>query len=80
MQYCRSCLYPETKPDLFIDDDGVCSACRNYQVRENIDWNGRLNQFRVITDRYKFKDGGNYDCLIPVSGGKDSTYQVIRVL
>lgn len=71
---------PETKPDLYIDEKGVCSACRYYQRRREIDWDGRQRELMRILDRYRSKDGSNYDCIIPVSGGKDSTYQTIRVL
>jgi N-acetyl sugar amidotransferase len=71
---------PATKPDLFIDDEGVCSACRNFQTREAVDWTTRASQLAEILDRYRSANGSNYDCLIPVSGGKDSTYQAIRML
>lgn len=78
--YCTRCLYPDTKPDLQFDDEGVCSACRAYQNRAEVDWDKRRREFLEIVDGYRSKDGSNYDCLVPVSGGKDSTYQVIRVL
>lgn len=71
---------PETKPDLVIDDSGVCSACRSFAARGEIDWRDREGQLRSILERYRSNDGSNYDCLVPVSGGKDSTYQVIRML
>lgn len=80
IRYCRNCIMPETKPDLYIDEKGVCSACRYYQRRREIDWDGRQRELMRILDRYRSKDGSNYDCIIPVSGGKDSTYQTIRVL
>ncbi|MEZ9418229.1 N-acetyl sugar amidotransferase, partial [Vibrio sp. 10N.286.49.E1] len=48
--------------------------------RTEIDWEERKSEFEAITNKYKSIDGSNYDCIIPVSGGKDSTYQVIRVL
>jgi N-acetyl sugar amidotransferase len=70
---------PETKPDLFIDDEGVCSACRYFENRKAVDWDQRASELREITDRYRSKDGSNYDCIIPVSGGKDSTFQTIRI-
>ena len=71
---------PETKPDLFIDEEGVCSACRYYENRAEIDWESRRAELGGILERHRSKDGSNYDCLIPVSGGKDSTYQVVRML
>jgi len=78
--YCRRCVMPETKPDLFIDGDGVCSACRYFERRLEVDWDERRQQLLEILDRYRSRDGSNYDCLVPVSGGKDSHYQVIRLL
>ena len=80
LRYCSSCLYPESKPDLWFDEHGVCSACVGYRTRRNVDWEKRRAEFVAITDRYRSKDGSNYDCIVPVSGGKDSTYQVIRLL
>jgi N-acetyl sugar amidotransferase len=71
---------PETKPDLHIDADGVCSACRSFVQRTNIDWPQRKAELQAVLERYRSKDGRNYDCIVPVSGGKDSTYQVIRML
>jgi N-acetyl sugar amidotransferase len=80
IQYCRSCVMPETKPDLFIDDDGVCNACRNYGLREAVDWEARRRELLDVVERYRVSNGTNYDCIVPVSGGKDSTFQVLRVL
>src|SRR3954466_3114878 len=71
---------PETKPDILFDDDGVCSACRHFDDRSGVDWDDRRIELREIIDRYRSKDGSNYDCIVPVSGGKDSTYQVVRLL
>ena len=78
--YCRNCVMPSTKPDLRIEDDGVCSACHNFVRRDDIDWDARQDEFLSIVDRYRSPEGGNWDCIIPVSGGKDSTAQVLKVL
>jgi N-acetyl sugar amidotransferase len=78
--YCNKCLMPSTKPDLHIDHNGVCNACRSYEGRKEVNWSERKNDLIQILDRYKSKDGKNWDCIIPVSGGKDSTYQVIQML
>lgn len=78
--YCTQCVMPETKPDLHIDAQGVCNACRSYEGRQTIDWVARRQELIEIFDRYRSRDGSTYDCLIPVSGGKDSHFQVIRVL
>lgn len=80
IKYCVHCLYPATKPDLRFDDRGVCSACIGFEKRTEVDWDKRRQEFKEITNRYRSADGSNYDCIVPVSGGKDSTYQVIRLL
>ncbi|MBI4559555.1 MAG: N-acetyl sugar amidotransferase [Candidatus Hydrogenedentes bacterium] len=80
MRYCVRCVMPETKPDLHIDAEGVCSACRYLESRKEIDWAQRKTKLLRILDRYRSKDGANYDCVIPVSGGKDSHFQTLRML
>lgn len=80
IKYCIRCVMPETKPDLFIDDQGVCSACRHFEQRREVDWETRKQELLRILDRYRSKNGSNYDCIIPVSGGKDSHFQTIRML
>ncbi|WP_370374879.1 N-acetyl sugar amidotransferase [Candidatus Chloroploca sp. Khr17] len=71
---------PETKPDLLIDEEGVCNACRSYEQRTVIDWESRKQALLNILERYRAKHSNNYDCIVPVSGGKDSHFQVIRML
>jgi N-acetyl sugar amidotransferase len=78
--YCRRCLYPETKPDIFFDAEGVCSACRHFESRVEVDWDARERELVEILDRYRTSDGKTYDCVVPVSGGKDSTVQALRML
>ena len=80
IKYCKHCVMPYTKPDLHIDEEGVCSACRNIEIRQEIYWEARKEELIQILDRYRSRDGSNYDCIVPVSGGKDSTYQTIRLL
>jgi N-acetyl sugar amidotransferase len=80
LTYCKRCVMPSTKPDLHLDDYGVCNACRSFEARKNIDWRKRQTELNSILQRYRCSDGGNWDCIIPVSGGKDSTFQVVQVL
>jgi N-acetyl sugar amidotransferase len=70
---------PDTKPDLIFDADGVCSACRSYENRKHVDWDNRRAELERLMDTHR-STNGHWDCVVPVSGGKDSTYQVIRVL
>lgn len=70
---------PHTKPDLHIDEKGVCNACRAYEQRREVDWDRRRAELLTVLEPYR-RGGSNWDCIVPVSGGKDSTYQVIRML
>jgi N-acetyl sugar amidotransferase len=62
---------PDTRPGSIFDGEGVCLACRNYEKRNNIDWDSRKKELDELCDKDRRNDG-YYDCLIPVSGGKDS--------
>lgn len=80
ISYCKKCVMPNTKPDLIIDDFGICNACSSFNNRTNIDWEARYKDLLEITNKYKSRNQSNWDCVIPVSGGKDSTYQVVKIL
>jgi N-acetyl sugar amidotransferase len=80
LTYCKHCVMPDTKPDLYLDDAGVCNACRSYEKRTEVDWNARHKELLQVLEKYRHRDGSNWDCIVPVSGGKDSTYQVVRML
>lgn len=75
MKYCKKCVYPDTKPQLNLDENGICDACRSAEEKEKIDWDARRKELEKILEQYKHKDGSKYDCIIPVSGGKDSHFQ-----
>lgn len=79
MKYCRRCVIPESRPHISFDAEGVCNACRSHATKPFIDWKQREHSFRQVVEYAKTNSGG-YDCLIPVSGGKDSTWQVVRCL
>ena len=80
IRYCCRCVMPDTKPDLRINEQGVCSACTYYEGRQEIDYAARKTALIGILERYRSKDRSRYDCIVPVSGGKDSTFQVLRML
>jgi len=70
---------PNTKPDLNFDEGGMCDACASqYCKNDSIDWDAREKEFLAIVKKHK--KNPDYDCVIGVSGGKDSTFQVIKVL
>ena len=75
LKRCSACLMPDTKPGLMLNEAGICQACLHYENRKNIDWVDRYKQLQELCGRWR-KDYGPYDCVIPVSGGKDSYYQV----
>lgn len=80
IKYCINCFLPSTKPDLFFDQSGKCSACISYETRTEIDWNLRGKEFIEILEKARKMSNSSWDCIVPVSGGKDSTAQVIKVL
>lgn len=79
MKYCARCVYPRVAVNLTMDDEGVCSSCRTYEEFEALKpefWAERERKFASIVEQaLRANTSGNYDCLIPVSGGKDSYYQ-----
>lgn len=79
MRRCTRCLYPTTKPDLHFDEHGVCSACRAYDKRKEIDWQAREAELLRILETAPKNDSG-YDCIVPSSGGKDSHFQVLKLI
>ena len=80
LNYCKNCVMPDSKPDLQLDSEGVCNACRSYEARKEVDWEVRSIELNQLLTKYRASNGCNWDCIVPVSGGKDSTYQVLRVL
>lgn len=75
--FCKRCVYPNVAATpLAIDSEGVCTGCRTYEEQSRIDWSERSQWFSELCEEYRDKSGKNYDCLIPVSGGKDSFYQI----
>ena len=75
MKRCKKCLMANTKPGLILDDQGICQACRHYAMRASRDYNQRFEDLRTLTGKFKRTDG-YYDCLMAVSSGKDSHFQV----
>tara|TARA_A100001388_G_scaffold166404_1_gene124253 strand:- start:274 stop:1362 length:1089 start_codon:yes stop_codon:yes gene_type:complete len=67
---------PNTKPGLTIDSEGICSACRSVEKKKEINWEQRKIKFQNLCNEIKRNNKGVYDCVVPVSGGKDSIYQV----
>ena len=76
MKFCTNCIMPNTRPGITFNEKGVCIACQNNERKKDIDWDSRFEELKELCDKYRRKEPGQYDCLIAVSGGKDSHYQV----
>lgn len=73
LRRCSRCVMPETQETITFDENGVCSTCRNVSVKqENVDWEANKKEFLSLLEKYRGKYA--YDCIVPFSGGKDSTY------
>lgn len=75
---CTKCLALSTKTGITFDEEGICNVCREFESKRDIDWASRKNDLLELCDKYR--GGGQYDCLVPFSGGKDSTYQLWYVV
>lgn len=83
IRYCEKCLYPSISVNLLFDDDGICNACLMQEQFDAITpefWSVKERKFEQLAEEAKRKSTSNYDCVIPVSGGKDSYFQVHKAL
>jgi len=79
LKRCTKCVMPETWESIKFDKKGLCDICRNIEVKkQKIDWGKRRQEFIRLLNEYKGK--GAYDCIIPFSGGKDSTFTVWKMV
>ncbi|MCJ0764279.1 N-acetyl sugar amidotransferase [Variovorax terrae] len=76
LQYCVRCCVPQTQEGVVFDELGVCQACQSAEQKIHIDWAERERDLRATLEAAKAQAGNNYDCIIPISGGKDSTFQL----
>ena len=77
MRICNRCIQPDTRPGIYFDDQGVCGACLWEEKKKEINWKSREKELRDIAEWAKKTTKSNYDCVIGVSGGKDSTKQAL---
>lgn len=75
MKYCKKCVMPDTRPGLYLDEEDICQACRAAERKKEIDWDARMEELRKLCDKYRGRNGDYYDCIVTVSGGKDSYFQ-----
>src|SRR5688572_11564196 len=79
MKYCKLCLQPDTRPNAQFTDAGICPACHYFQQLEHVDWQERYEILEDLLAQYRRRPGQYFDCIIGVSGGKDSTRQALYV-
>jgi len=80
MRYCKRCLYPENHPlNITFDKEGVCSGCRVHEEKDSLDWQERKGKLEKIFEEFRVKTRNIHDCIIPVSGGRDSHFIVHMV-
>ena len=75
MRYCVRCCMPESNEGMQFDEMGICQACQSAEQKIRINWVEREKELSEMLDRYKALNN-EYDCIIPISGGKDSTFQL----
>lgn len=76
IKYCARCCMPETEEEYTEDEYGMCRICRSSEQKMHIDWVKRREMFEDIRDKCKAQAGNSYDCMVPISGGKDSAFQL----
>jgi len=75
MKYCKRCVIPDTRPGIKFNEEGICYPCLNAERKKTIDWEKRESELRELCNKHR-KTDGSYDCIVTVSGGKDSYFQV----
>lgn len=73
IKYCNRCCMPETMEGITFDEFGICTPCRSSEEKMHINWEEREHKLRSILDENRSEE--YYDCILPMSGGKDSTFQ-----
>jgi N-acetyl sugar amidotransferase len=79
IKLCKKCVNPSTRPNIFYDEEGVCPVCRYEENNKEgiIDWDGRRREIEEIIQWGRMNSKSSYDCIVTVSGGKDSTRQAM---
>lgn len=73
LRRCSRCVLPETHETIFFDEQGVCNICRQHDFKnEMVNWPEKKKELDELIERYRGKN--DYDCIVPFSGGKDSTW------
>lgn len=78
VSWCSNCLSMSTRPRISFDERGWCNACRWMEKKKSLDWEKRMNELERLLDKHR-SSSGNFDCVVPVSGGKDGSYVSYRL-
>ncbi len=79
MKYCTLCLQPDTRPNTYFTSSGICPACSYFEHLHSVDWLERYEILKDLIDSFPKNKKQHFDCIIGVSGGKDSTRQALWV-
>ena len=71
--WCKNCLNMSTRPRITFDDRGWCNACQWMEEKKSFDFKPRIEELQELSNKYR-STSGNFDCIVPVSGGKDGSY------
>ncbi len=72
--WCANCLNMSTRPRISFDERGFCNACSWSEEKKIMDWSRRQEELHQLLEKYRSKNGDGFDCIVPVSGGKDGSY------
>ena len=75
LSWCTNCLNMSTRPRISFNANGVCNACIWSEKKKKIDWKKRNKEFLKIVKETRNSNNTSFDAIVPVSGGKDSTWQ-----
>lgn len=73
VHWCSNCLTMSTRPRITFDERGWCNACLWAEKKKTLDWGARQKELEALLGKHRRNDG-RFDCLVPVSGGKDGSY------
>ena len=76
--WCKNCLNMSTRPRITFDKRGWWNACQWMEEKKLLDWSSRTDELKNIFKKHK-SDGSGFDCMVPVSGGKDGSYVSYQV-
>ena len=80
LHWCSKCLSMSTRPRISFDKHGICNACTWNKQKQTVDWKKRRKQLENVLKEVKKNKTGDFDCIVPVSGGKDGSYVCYKLI